>query len=512
MMEKQQIVILGTMMLGLLLLSFYVVAITKFDYFVFDKSEVSLGRSCSYYTIKNPTLFNITVSGANLPKIIKYTQNAGAIANNADWQIYAPVERDRGYYDTICSNKTKTGNKTFVESNCTTEYRTEKYPSLDWVDIASLSDIKIAKLESWQVRFCADHSFNRSSDGSARVSIDHVPGFLGESYDEFAWWNTTFNYRRNITVTENNGTTLSNYPIRIVLNNTNFNMSQVMSNCSDLRFIYNGSATELNYWIETCRGSRINQTIVWVNVTTLPANSNTTIEVYYNTSVATSASDGKKVFEAFDDFNRADNTAVGGTPSWIEDEVGDWAAEINNSRLRIKANSNHQGDPDTQYDLKNIVGADVVGRSAFVTYCGVGTSNRQEFGIGYGAPRTAIFYLSVDSNFTFWNYDAGTPGFNRFTRRIGAGPNEVQGDDATFYNGSCFGTEFHLQNVSTNSMTRFKYWLNTTDMPTAYRFNTTVGAAFADDRLNFRYGLRATMENSGPLESYFDNFFVARAT
>jgi len=59
---------------------------------------------------------------------------------------------------------------------------------------------------------------------------------------------------------------------------------------TDIRFTLD-NVTALSYWIEKDTGK------VWVNVT-----ANGIVNLYYGNSAATDASDGKKTFEFFDDF------------------------------------------------------------------------------------------------------------------------------------------------------------------------------------------------------------------
>ena len=88
---------------------------------------------------------------------------------------------------------------------------------------------------------------------------------------------------------------LTNYQVRIDLNSTNvgsnFNWS---NNGSDIRFT-NSTDDELNFWIESWNSAEQEATI-WVNVTSLPNNTNTTIYMYYCNSTVSSASDVASTF------------------------------------------------------------------------------------------------------------------------------------------------------------------------------------------------------------------------
>ncbi|RLJ01796.1 MAG: hypothetical protein DRP10_03155 [Candidatus Aenigmatarchaeota archaeon] len=116
----------------------------------------------------------------------------------------------------------------------------------------------------------------------------------------FAWL-SGWDYRQAINISNTAGD-LTNYQVRIDLNSSNvgsnFNWS---NNGSDIRFT-NSTDDELNYWIESWNSSSQEATI-WVNVTSLSNNTNTTIYMYYGNPSASSVSDGEKVFEFFDDFD-----------------------------------------------------------------------------------------------------------------------------------------------------------------------------------------------------------------
>jgi len=73
----------------------------------------------------------------------------------------------------------------------------------------------------------------------------------------------------------------------------------MQSDFDDIRFV-DDKGNILPYWIENKVDS--NYAEVWVKVPEIPANSNKTIWLYYGNPSVTSASNGDKVFEFFDDF------------------------------------------------------------------------------------------------------------------------------------------------------------------------------------------------------------------
>ena len=112
-------------------------------------------------------------------------------------------------------------------------------------------------------------------------------------------WLSGWNYRIPITIQENSGNYLTNYQVMIELT-PSFNWSAANSDGSDIRFT-DEFGNLLNYWIEEWNygnGARI-----WVKVPQIPANSNSTIYMYYGNSSATPASNGSSTFIFFDHFN-----------------------------------------------------------------------------------------------------------------------------------------------------------------------------------------------------------------
>ncbi len=112
-----------------------------------------------------------------------------------------------------------------------------------------------------------------------------------------------WDYRKIVTVTENNGDTIDNYPVRIDINTTDYvTAGKMQSTCADLRFT-DVSGTALSYWIEdtsTCNNAGEN-TIVWVKILSLAADSESSINMYYGNSDASAETNGENVFDYFDD-------------------------------------------------------------------------------------------------------------------------------------------------------------------------------------------------------------------
>ncbi|MDD3190180.1 MAG: DUF2341 domain-containing protein [Candidatus Pacebacteria bacterium] len=111
-----------------------------------------------------------------------------------------------------------------------------------------------------------------------------------------------FDYRREISVSENSGSNLIDYQILVSLDTQSLISSGKMrSDCGDVRFIDSTLSNELSYWIES--GCNTSSTKIWVKVLSLAASSNSTVYTYYGNSAATSASSGSGTFVMYDGFD-----------------------------------------------------------------------------------------------------------------------------------------------------------------------------------------------------------------
>jgi len=124
-----------------------------------------------------------------------------------------------------------------------------------------------------------------------------------------AWWNSSWQYRKNITITENSGNTLTDYQVPI---NITYDADMV-SDFSDLRFTWYNSTdtteTEIPYWIEDKVDS--SWAYVWVKVPSISALGTETVYVYYgNTTVVSSESNVTNVMIRYETFDNS-------VPSWI---------------------------------------------------------------------------------------------------------------------------------------------------------------------------------------------------
>lgn len=107
-----------------------------------------------------------------------------------------------------------------------------------------------------------------------------------------------WSYWREITVQNNVGYVLMDYPVSITLDTQSLiNAGKIKSDCSDIRFYDESWSTEMDYWIEdgTCDSA---STIIWIKIPTVPASGQTKIYMLYGNSSASGGSNIDSVFSS----------------------------------------------------------------------------------------------------------------------------------------------------------------------------------------------------------------------
>ncbi|MEI8361020.1 MAG: DUF2341 domain-containing protein [bacterium] len=111
------------------------------------------------------------------------------------------------------------------------------------------------------------------------------------------WWDGYWHYKMPITINNASSTSaLTDYQVLINISSTTPNFwSGVTASGSDIRFLDSTETTQLTYWTQyfTKVGS---STSIWVKVPSVPANSSTTIYLYYGNPVAAYTSDMYSTF------------------------------------------------------------------------------------------------------------------------------------------------------------------------------------------------------------------------
>ena len=177
----------------------------------------------------------------------------------------------------------------------------------------------------------------------------------------------SWNNSREIVITENAGKILTEYPVPVGLNSSNFNFSMAKSDGSDLRFS-SGDKT-LNYWIEKWDPEN-KEAVIWVKIPSLPANGTRKILMRYGNPGATAASSGENTFDFFDNFDGSNLNGL----DWNAESAGGGMVDVNNGNCTIAAPKVHAYDSSMIYSKGsfNINSIFVVKRMKVTT----GTDNR----------------------------------------------------------------------------------------------------------------------------------------
>ena len=147
-----------------------------------------------------------------------------------------------------------------------------------------------------------------------------------------------WNYRQPITIHNPNSNDLTDFQVKVILNSSVVGPNFNWANDEDSIRFTDSNDNLLNYWIESYN-STTDKAIIWVNVTSLPANADSTIYLYYHNPSATSESNGDATFPFFDDFSGSSLD----TTKWTEFGTGTLTVESNNILLDGQSDNKDKG-------------------------------------------------------------------------------------------------------------------------------------------------------------------------
>lgn len=182
---------------------------------------------------------------------------------------YQLVEKNNETYGLSCENiSTENGtiqtcDRVLISNNTYEEYE------MVWQDYLG------EELDGyWELKTTAKKTPNSA--------MDWVITFRGKRLSEWAWWDSSWQKKREINLTEVSGTDLDNYSMLVYVPYD----SDMNVDFSDLRFLDSSETTELNYWIQNSTNSSF--AWAWVVLDNLTADSSKNIYMYYGNSLATS--------------------------------------------------------------------------------------------------------------------------------------------------------------------------------------------------------------------------------
>jgi len=153
------------------------------------------------------------------------------------------------------------------------------------------------RLESFPL---SELSVSCSQNDTLPVS-SYIPAFLKSN--NFLLIPGSWKRKRNVTIENNTGQTLTDYQICLTLTPENFDYENCRLDGGDLRFT-NPSLALLPYWIEKWEYNGTSR--IWVKVDEIPTGSNVCLSMFYDNPLATSESDARETLEFYDDFSSSD--------------------------------------------------------------------------------------------------------------------------------------------------------------------------------------------------------------
>jgi nitrogen fixation-related uncharacterized protein len=159
------------------------------------------------------------------------------------------------------------------------------------------------------------------------------------------WWNTNYDYRRRITITNNAASSLiANYSVSVTIDTVSLISSgKLMTSGNDLRVLFDSGSS----WVELDRevdGINTPSTQVWFETqATIPVNaSDNNYYLYYgNPNAGNPPANESNVYLWFDDFNRANEPDITAEPAYTQTNGGTWSI-VNDTLM----NAGASGDPN----------------------------------------------------------------------------------------------------------------------------------------------------------------------
>ncbi len=155
-------------------------------------------------------------------------------------------------------------------------------------------------------------------------------GYVSATLDPENWWNTSWDYRRKINLTEKSNNILTDYQFNVTLNTQSLiSAGKMRSDCGDVRFV-DSSNNELDYWVEY--GCNTSSTLIWVEYS-LSAYGNASIYVYYGNSTAQSQSNGTETLFLYEDMSGPPSGSLTGSAAYVDSTVGVRLTPVANDQL-----------------------------------------------------------------------------------------------------------------------------------------------------------------------------------
>jgi hypothetical protein len=399
------------------------------------------------------------------------------------------TEKEVASYKEVCEDIVSNDTKVIIGKDIGEELPIEEIRTQNCYQVADTYKDIVKTRQEWvaynyEDLDAGDYEWKLEADRPINTAVDFIPTSFGKELNEWAWWNSSWNYKKPILLSTTTGATYENYQINM---NITYD-ADMQTDFDDLRFANSTENGELSYWIE----SKIDSAwaSVWVKIPTNITTTNQTIYMYYKNPTATTTSNGNNVFIVYDEFNdNSINTTkwqsyceAGGTCN-ISEYASKYLIALQTTNLKA-------GELHSNYDFLSPTATNGYFYKANALYFSTG-STTTEMHVGY-----------TQENVTLAQRDI----FYAITEKIYGSPKSKT--IIMLSNGTQYYSSTGIPDLSTGWMNQTMYWLLgnvTTHINNTYA-NTLTNAQPLDPYLKLAMG-GITQESSGSGGVYVDWIF-----
>lgn len=290
-----------------------------------DNFDISFDSSMEAFSIGNYKI-SVLENSSHSVSCSLFPDSDGTMPNDCDWEEHVDVceqgwciwKNDNQSNSTICvaeesgfldcPDDNRTRNCVSVSGdnreNCSYVDFSDSLKDYYWIDwnLLESSEQEDGKFSSVGMNYSPGETKTFRIEWETPI-IKTWKGWGSEgswSINPVGWWNGSWSYRKPVLIS-NIAENLSGYQVKITDNlSSQYSGGKIKETCVDVRFTYYNSTseneTEIPYWIEECNLSESANATVWINVTYLENNTNTTIYMYYGNPDASNQSNITTIF------------------------------------------------------------------------------------------------------------------------------------------------------------------------------------------------------------------------
>lgn len=160
--------------------------------------------------------------------------------------------------------------------------RIERWNGASWVNLNLAATVTLSAHTTYLIRISGTKLWKQIGENEWQMpKVDNVLSAFGHDYEEYAWWNSTWQYKRNVTVTTTESIAGAVYPISFNFSDQ-ITAGKIDPNTYCVQLVDGIESSALAYEHESGNGT-VNFTI-WATADTLNSGANTRWIYYYNGS------------------------------------------------------------------------------------------------------------------------------------------------------------------------------------------------------------------------------------